>query len=140
MTIEAHAQAFLTLLDADNAAPALVVHDGRVPAAATPPYVLVYTSVRRPDAALEPDKSSLTFDQYAVRARAICHSVGGSGAAARSVAARVAAALLNVTPSVVGRVCSPIRWVEGQEPARDEATGATYVDVVDVYEFGSIPG
>jgi hypothetical protein len=41
---------------------------------------------------------------------------------------------------VAGRTCYPIRWREGQPAARDEDTGALYVDQVDVYGFTSVPG
>jgi hypothetical protein len=40
--IDEHAQAVLDLLDADNAAPALVFYDGKVPTGVIPPYVVVY--------------------------------------------------------------------------------------------------
>jgi len=140
VTVEAHAQAFLTLLDADNTAPALVVLDGEVPQGTLPPYVLVYTSLRVPGADVEPDKSSLGFDSIAARGRAICHSVGGNAIAARTVATRVRTALLDVTPTVASRTCTPIRWVDGQDAQRDEQTGAPVFDQVDVYEFTSTPG
>lgn len=139
MTVDAHAQAFLTLLDADNTAPALVVCDGEVEQGVLPPYVLVYTSVHVPDAVTDPDKSNLAFDSLATRGRAICHSVGTTAASARVVATRVRNALLDVRPAVSGRTCNPIRWVDGQDTNRDEQIGTGVFDVVDVYEFGSSP-
>lgn len=139
MTVAEHAQAFLTLLDADNTAPALVPLDGEVPQGTLPPYVLVYASVRVPEAGAEPDKSNLNFDSLAVRGRAICHSVGANALAARQVADRVRAALLDVRPVVAARTCSPIRWVDGQDTQRDESIGTGVFDQVDVYEFGSHP-
>lgn len=139
MTIPAHAKAVLDLLDADNTAPALVVLDGLVPSGQTPPYVLVYFSIGTPSAELAPDKTSLNFDGTAVDLQAYCHSVGGNGAAARAVATRVRNALLNVTPTVAGRSCFPIRWQEGQPPQRDETTGTPVFDQVDVYGFTSLP-
>lgn len=136
---EAHAQAFLTLLDADNTAPALVVLDGAVPQGTLPPYVLVYTSLLVPGADAEPDKSNLDFSSIALRGRAVCHSVGGNATAARAVATRVFNALLDITPTVALRSCSPIRWVDGLAPERNEVIGTLIVDAVDVYEFTSTP-
>lgn len=139
--LQAHAQAVLDLLDADNTAPALVVLDGKVPTGAVAPYVLVYFRFDRPDAVAEPDKADLSFDQVSLCTVATVHAVGGTTAsAARAVAVRVAAALLNVTPVVAGRSCFPIRWVDGQDAARDETTGTTVFDQVDIYEFTSQPG
>lgn len=139
MTIDEHAQAFLTLLDADDTAPALVPLDGEVPQGTLPPYVLVYASARVPAADAEPDKSDLTFGSRAVHARAICHSVGGNAQAARQVADRVRTALLDVRPQLVDRTCSPVRWVDGQDTQRDEQLGTGVFDQIDVYEFSSHP-
>jgi hypothetical protein len=137
---QAHAQAVLDLLDADNASPALVVQDDKVTEGVVPPYVLAYFAFPRPDASQRPDASDMSFDQSAMTVTAILHNVGGSASAARRVAARSAAALLNVTPTVAGRSCSPIRCVDGHDAQRDEETLAAVFDLVDVYEFTSYPG
>jgi hypothetical protein len=134
-----HAAAVLGLLDADNVSPALVVLDGKVDDGDAPPYVLVYFRFPRPSADSRPDASDLSFDQLAFTTTATVHSVAGSARAARAVQARVAAALLNVTPTVAGRSCSPIRWVDGQDPQRDEETLTVAFNAVDVYEFSSYP-
>jgi hypothetical protein len=133
--IDEHAAAVLALLNAVTS-PALTVYDGKVPSGIDPkttPYVLVYFASGRPD---------LTFDSatYTFQLRATCHSVGGNAQAARMVADRVATALLDVTPTVSGRSCFPIRWEEGFPPQRDESTGQTVMDQVDVYAFMSVPG
>jgi hypothetical protein len=140
VTLQAHAQAVLTLLDADNTAPALVVLDGTVPVGQTPPYVLCYFMLGTPSADLEPDKADLTYDATAVQVRAYCHSVAGNAAASRAVATRVRNALLNVVPTVSGRSCFPIRWQDGQPQQRDESTGTVVFDQVDIYGFMSVPG
>jgi hypothetical protein len=140
VTLQAHAQAVLTLLDADNTAPALVVLDGNVPVGQLPPYVLCYFMVGTPAADQQPDKADLSYDATAVEVRAYCHSVGGNAAAARAVATRVRTALLNVTPTVAGRACFPIRWQDGLVPQRDESTGTVVFDAVDVYGFTTVPG
>ncbi len=133
--IDAHASAVLALLDAVNDAPALNVHDGKVPSGvvvATSPYVLVYFDSGLPD---------LTFTgvTHTFELRITCHCVGGGAQAARMVADRVSAALLNVAPAVAGRSCFPIRWEDGAPPLREESTGSTVMDQVDVYVLRSIP-
>ena len=142
MTIQLHAQAVLNLLDADNVPLALVVYDGVVPPGVDPktsPYVLVYFATVTPGATDAPDKVGLTGNSDVVQVDAYCHSVGGSGAAARIVATRVRAALLNVRPTITGRVCFPIRHVDNQPPRRDEDTGSLVVDAVDVYRLTTVP-
>jgi hypothetical protein len=131
-----HAQAVLALLDADNTSPALVVLDGKVPTAQLPPYVLVYFSDHDPD-----DAESRKLPGASTRhvTRAYCHSVGGDQTAARAVAVRVRTALLDVIPTVAGRVCWPIRREEGQPVQRDEQTGAAVWDKVDLYRVESLP-
>lgn len=145
MILDDHAQAVLTLLDADNTAPALVVLDGFVPVdpvtnkSIPPPYALVYFTILSPTAAEEPESSDLTFNQTRVVVEAICHSIGGNAAAARAVGARARNALLNVRPAVTGRACTPIRHVDNQPPQRDETTGTLVFDQIDVYRFQSAP-
>lgn len=139
MTVQAHAAAFLALLDADDTAPALVVLDGLVKTGTVPPYVLVYFALWTPGGEMAPDKVPLTLDSDVLDVRGYCHSVGGNPGAARSVATRVRNALLNVTPVVAGRSCFPIRWKEGQPTVRDETTGTPVFDLVDVYGFTSVP-
>lgn len=140
MSRETHAQAVIGLLDADNASPALVVQDGKVTDGVVAPYALVYFRFSFPDAT-DPAWNDLTFDQKTVRVTATVHSVGDRlAAAARAVGNRVEAALLNVTPAVAGRSCTPIRWVDGQDPRRDEETLGPIFDQVDVYEYYSFPG
>lgn len=135
--IDEHAAAVLALLDADNTSPALVVLDGKVPNGTLPPYVLVYVADSDPELA---DSTPLTGRSERYVMRAYCHSVGGNGQAARMVADRVRAALLDVVPTVAGRNCFPIRREDGQPPQRDESTGTTVIDKVDVYRLESLPG
>lgn len=133
--IDEHAAAVLALLNAVTS-PALTVYDGKVPSGIDPaatPYVLLY---------FEPGRLDVTFEgftpDFLLRAR--CHCVGGNAKAARMVADRVATALLDVTPTVAGRSCDRIRWEESLPPQRDESTGQTVMDQVDVYAFMSVPG
>lgn len=135
---QAHAQVFLDLLDADNTAPALIVLDGVVPTGRTPPYALVYVLVSTPGDGM-PDGGDLGMRSRRVNADAYVHCVGGNAAAARAVAGRVDTALLDVTPTITGRVCSPIRQIDAQPPQRDESTGSVVMDLVKVYRFGSVP-
>jgi hypothetical protein len=137
--IEEHAAAVLALLDADNSVPALVVYDGEVTADAVtgksppPPYVVVYFDSNDPE-------SDFVRRPWLFLLTATCHSVGGSGQAARMVADRVRTALIGVTPAVSGRSCFPISRESGVPPQRDESTGSTVMDQVDTYILQSIPG
>lgn len=140
MTIAAHAQAFLGLLDADNSPPPLVVLDGAVPSGQNPPYVLVYMTVQTVGATTAADSTDLTMDSSRVVLTGYCHCVGGSSLASRYVATRVETALLNVRPTISGRACFPIRHEESQPPRRDETTGVLVMDLVDVYRLESVPG
>lgn len=136
MTDDAHAQAFLDLLNAVNDAPPLVVHDGAVPQLSPTPYVVVYFQDADP---LDSPSTHLTHEARRHVADAYCHSVGDNGQAARMVADRVRGALLGVTPEIAGRACFPIRRTDGQPATRDETTGRLVMDKVDVYRLSSIP-
>ncbi|MBX6358154.1 MAG: hypothetical protein IRZ05_20185 [Micromonosporaceae bacterium] len=131
--IQAHADAILDLLRAD---PDLNVHDGHVPDGSEPPYVLVYIADSDPE---QSNSHSLTAESERHVMWAYCHCVGANQIAARAVAQRVRAALLDVTPTIPGRVCWPIRREEGQPADRDESTGQVVVDLVDVYRLESVP-
>jgi hypothetical protein len=134
MTVQAHADAILALLRADASLTVYPDASGKIPAGAAPPYVRVYMHVERP---LGP-----TMDMVSSRvvARAICHSVGANDIAARAVAQRVAARLLDVRPVIAGRTAWPIRHEQNQPPARDESTGTVVIDQVDVYRLETLPG
>lgn len=131
--IQAHADAILGLLRAD---PDLTVHDGHVPDGSEPPYVLVYVADADPE---QSESASLTTESERHVTWAYCHCVGANQIAARAVAQRVRAALLDVTPTIPGRSCWPIRREEGQPAQRDESTGQVVVDLVDVYRLESVP-
>lgn len=135
-TLQDHANAVLGLLIADAL---LTVYDGKVTGTADH-YVLVYTFRQLPTGDLAPDKTPLTGDTTTVDMRFYCHCVGADAIAARAVQARVQTALLDVTPSVAGRACFPIRWVEGQQPERSEETLTPVFDTVDVYSLVTVPG
>jgi hypothetical protein len=127
------ANAGLDLLAADTA---LTVHDGRVPDGATPPYVLVYTTVSRPQ---DHPGSKLPGDSRGFVARWICHCVGANAAAARAVAQRVRTQLLDVKPIVPGLLCHPVRQADVLPPQKDESTGALVMDLVADYEVYACP-
>jgi hypothetical protein len=138
------ADAFLALLaTAPGGPPALAVYDGKVPDSPAPAYALVYILAQTPDGLAAPDAVNLTFDSDVIDLWAYVHSVGADpqGArAARAVAGRVRAAVLNKTLTVANRTCFPIRWREGQPPQRNEETGPGVFDQVDVYGLRSVPG
>lgn len=133
-----HADAVLGLLHTALDPVPISVYDGLVPdplpdPAATP-WVLVYVEGEWPV-----DGTGNTLDGKAITylTRAYCHATAASAAGARAVAGQVRAALLNVKPSVAGRVTGFIRWAEGQPPNRDETLGFPVMDKVDIYEFVS---
>jgi len=136
VTDDAHAAAILAILNAVDDVPALVVYDGAVPQLTAPPYVVVYFADADP---LESTSTHLTHEARRHITDAYCHCVGTNGQAARMVADRVRTALLNVTPTVSGRACFPIRRTDGQPAQRDETTGRLVMDKVDVYRLSSIP-
>lgn len=129
-----HATAILDLLEAD---PNLVVYDGKVPDKPNPvaaQYVLVYLTTTTAKV------SSQKGMQDWSTTRAYCHCVGADATAARAISGRVANLLLNVTPTITGRVCWPIRDDDsGSPPDRDETTGVLVMDQVDVYRLESVP-
>lgn len=144
--IQAHADAFLTPLRADtglvvypvaNAAPGSGT--STIPDGAAPPYVSVHVTFGR---GLGPDPVNPTLDMRSGRAlaRAYCHCVGGDDIAARAVAQRVQAALLDVRPTIAGRTCYPIRFDAFEPPRPDESTGQLISDLVVVYRLESVPG
>lgn len=135
-TLQDHADAVLGLLRADSL---LTVYDGQVTGTADH-YVLVYTFRNLLGADLAPDKTALTGDTSTVDMRFYCHCVGSDAVSARAVQARVQAALLDVTPTVAGRACFPVRWVEGTQAEHDEETLSLVVANVDVYSLVSVPG
>lgn len=134
--IDEHAAAVLALLNAAPGPPTLYVFDGKVPTGTDPaakPYVLVYFDAAQPDL-------SFVGRSWTFQLGITCHSVGATARAARMVADRVRTALLDVAPVVATRKCWPIRWDSGTPPQRDEQTGASVFDQVDVYLLRSVPG
>lgn len=137
--IQDHADAVLGLLEADAD---LKVYDGLVPKGAAAPYVKVDLLVQTPDGLTAPDKVPFSGDSDVIEMWIYCHCVGAglnAGRSARAVSGRVRARLLNVKPTLPGRVVFPIRWREGQPPQPNEETLVPVVDLVDVYGFTSNP-
>lgn len=139
--LQAHTRAVLALLDADNAAPPLVVCNGIVPAGTTPPYVLVYFALRTPTGAEVPEMVSLEQASDVLILSAYCHSVGYDiPDAALAVAGRVRTQLLGVAPVIAGRVSGRIGHADGPPTVRDENTQRAIFDQIDLYQFTSLPG
>lgn len=135
--INEHAAAVLALLRGAGKPPSIRVDDGKapnpLPDPRTSPYVLVYFDSNDP----ESDKEAAP---YRFQLTATCHCIGGGAEAARMVADWVRTALLMVAPTVSGRSCFPITREQGSPPQRDESTGSTVMDQVDLYTLESIPG
>lgn len=138
---QSHADAILALLaSALPVSPPLVVYDGSVPANPADQYVLVYLATTTPSG------TSLTGIHDRAVTRAYCHCVGraelvaDAAMSARAIAGRVSNALLNVTPSITGRVCFPIRD-DGSDspPQRDESTGVLVMDRLMLFRLESVP-
>lgn len=130
--IDEHAQAVLSLLDA---AIALPVFDGKVPDGTDPNngYVLCYFDDADPEFDFE-------ANAWRYRTTATIHSVGGNAQAVRQTGGMVRSALIAVRPVIAGRSCWPITREDGQPPQRDETTGGTVFDKIDVYVLESLPG
>lgn len=130
---DAHANAVFALLAAD---PLLTVYDGKVPNTIDPkvnPYVVAYFAGSFPD--LQFRGIAHTF-----QLRITLHCVGGSSKAARVIADRVRAVLMDVTPVVSGRVCYPLRYEEDTSPPlTNEVTGSQVVDQIEPYVLRSVP-
>lgn len=142
--IQDHCDAFLTLVRAASGSPPLAVYDGKVPDNAEPAYALVYFAIETPDGLTVPEWLSLKLTSVVINGRAFVHCVGADpeGAkAARAVAGRVRAAVLDQTLTVAGYSCNPVRWIEGQPPQRnEEIPGSAVFDVVDVYGWTATSG
>lgn len=137
---EAHTAAFLDRLRADVTPSQLRVLDGFVPSGQAMPYVLLYTRLWTPASTEVPEKVSLEDYSDVIEAYAYCHSVGSTPASSRITAGRVRVQLLGFVPTIAGRVCYPITHDDGASTDRDEATGSSVFDLIDVYKFTSQPG
>lgn len=123
----------LALLAADIGPPALVVHDGKVPAGADPDggYVLVYAAVEWP---VGGPGDSLDGNARTPVVRWITHSVSTTAKGARGVHQRVRTQLLNKRLVVAGLDCGPIRMEPGVgPPTRDETTGTAVMDLIATF-------
>ncbi len=145
MSPQEHAAALLGRLRS-HGAPALTVHDAIVPDGASAPYVLVRFSFRALRASERPDASNLVLESLPFQVDATTYSVAASGLhtdlvarAARAIAGRVFAALLDWTPDVTGRSCTPVRHIDSFEAPADEATGTAYLELGDIWRFTSHP-
>ena len=135
---QAHADAVLALLYADADLTTYPAPDGgpsTVPPGALPPYVSVHITPFHDDGRNLNTKST-RFIEYID-----CHCVGANDIAARAVAKRVRAALLDVKPTVAGRSVYPIRYSPGGgEISTTEPVAETTVTINQRYRLESVPG
>lgn len=135
--IEDHFAAFFTLLQTDAT---LNPYDGRVPDSPAERYSLVYFYIETPSGLVAPDAISLAGASTVIDGRAYVHNVGRTASSARIQSGRARTVVLDVVLTITGRSCSPIRWLEGQPPQRnEEIPGTTVFDLVDVYGWRSVP-
>jgi hypothetical protein len=131
-----HIEAGLALLRADIG---LVVYpdaEGFVPEGRAEEYVRVYTSIERP---LTDPSSKMDGRTSAWVVRWYCHSVGSTEHSATAVGMRVRAAMLDVKPTITGRVCGFIRFDSSVPTNPSDTTGVTIYDKVDVYRMRTSP-
>lgn len=137
---QALADAGLDLLRADLG---LTVYDGVVPAGVlkagltVPPFVLVYTDLRRP---AESTSGANGLDGRSVHRSVTwyCHCVGGDAVAARAVAQRVGVALVDASPTVAGipaESVGQISEVDSAPAGRDESLGVLVMSALRVFEL-----
>ncbi|WP_433078860.1 hypothetical protein ACQP1P_38550 [Dactylosporangium sp. CA-052675] len=129
---QALVNAGLALLAADPISPAMPVYDGTVPAAATRPYWVIYTSVSYPAESLD---NSVDGRSRVREVRWIVHSVGDTAASARAGAQRARSQLLDASPTIPGLSCGRIRMEESQPPVRDDVTGVPVMSAVQTYRL-----
>jgi hypothetical protein len=144
VTRQLHAAAVLTRLAAATGTPAAVVYDGKVPDAVpgTPSaqvYYVVRFEFRKLTASDGSGVTSLTFDSTTQQVDVTVHSVGTDARSTRGVAQRAETQLLNWTPTVTGRTCTPLRQVESVTLAPNEAMGVAVEQQSDSYRFISVP-
>jgi hypothetical protein len=131
-----HMDAALALLRADSGLTVYPDAQGFVPAAFADHYVRVYCEIDRP---IDGPANKIDGLSASWVVRWYCHCVGPNEYSAVAVAGRVRALLLDVTPSITGRVCWPIRQDASQPTIRDESTGTTAYDRVLVFAMTTGP-
>lgn len=134
----AHAQAGHDLLIANAS---LTVYIGNLPPSVTtvtPPYVLVYTTVEFL-AAGEDRARGIDGLASTCLTTWYCHCVGSTEVASIAVSGQVRASLLNVRPTVAGRICDRIAQVSASPINPDEALGTSVFDVLAIYELETRP-
>lgn len=134
-----HVDAGLGLLRAVSGLTVYPDAEGNVPAlsARADRYVYVYPHIERPE---EADGNAL--DGLSVRwvVRWYCHCIGTNAYSATAVAMLVDRALLNQRPAITGRAVGIIRMEAGNPANRDETTGTTVFDLLNVYKLETQPG
>lgn len=133
----AHADAGLDLIEASG----LTVYRGKLPpnvATLTPPWVLVYSAVEWPDAATNED-AGLDHRSDTCVTTWYCYAAGTTDTSVLAVTGRVRAALLDVTPTIAGRVCNQIGQVSSEPPRPHEGTGTAVLTALSIYELKTRP-
>jgi len=144
VTRQLHAAAILARLAAAPGTPAAVVYDGSVPESVpgvepARVYMVARFAFRKLTATESPGTTALSFDSTTQQVDVTVHSVGTDARSTRGVAGRAELQLLNWTPTVAGRSCTPVRQIESTTLPPNEAMGVLVEQQSDVYRFISIP-
>ncbi len=126
--IRAHTDAIMTLLDAG-----LDVYESRAPAGAATPYVVLHPG--QGNALPMSYDGDSTWRAWPFQTTCVSDDVDGAQWAAEKVEAR----LLDVTPIIAARGCSPIRKTVTVPVARDESVQPPVYIARDLWAFNSIP-
>ena len=131
----AHANAGLELLEATD----LTVYRAKLPpdvAALAPPWVLVMTAVEWPDLdvdqGLDHASSTCVTTWY-------CYASGTTDISALAATGIVRSALLDVRPTIAGRVCDRIGQTSSEPPRQHEGTGTSVLTALSIYELRTRP-
>lgn len=122
-----HAKAVIDILTAANLKAGM---DGE--GLGLPPYVVAYVDPGRPDGYPFARDRSVTVTISTV-------SVGDGPEQALKMAGRTRDALLGVVPTVTGRTCQPIFWLDGQPPSANRDLDPPVFEVSAQYRFTSQP-
>lgn len=130
----AHFDAALNLLRADATLRLYPDGEGFVPTLPVLPYIRVHHYIsRQPDA----PGNSLAGLSHSWTVWLYFHCAGETDQSAAAMQMRVRAGLLDVVPTVAGRVCGPLREDQCLPVQKDSTSGRDVYDAVCIYRYTS---